>query len=155
MTDPTTPAERERLLALCDGATQGPWHTGTGEHWSRDVRGPERESVAWCGALLDGRADAAHIAEWDPDTCRAYLAAAEERDALEAMRREVLRELDAYEDELGADSRFGVVVGLIESLRETCQAEACPDRCGVCEDTGYHVDQPGRECMYCKDEEAS
>lgn len=72
--DPTTPAERARLLALCDEAPQGRW---------TDDGCSVRMGGAGLSLLCEGRDDARYVAAWaDPDTCRAYIAAAEERDAL-------------------------------------------------------------------------
>ena len=68
MTRPTTD-ELLRRIAIAKAATPGPWHTGTGDHWSREVRS-KTSSPAWCGTLhhIQARDDALHIAASDPTT---------------------------------------------------------------------------------------
>ena len=36
------------------------WHTGTGEHWSMEVRNPRGDGIAFCGGT-NGPQDAAYI----------------------------------------------------------------------------------------------
>jgi len=54
------PIDLDALEALCNAATPSPWRTGTGDHWSREVRAGS-DAPAFCGAR-NGVADAALIA---------------------------------------------------------------------------------------------
>jgi ubiquinone biosynthesis protein Coq4 len=55
-----TDDEIAKLLVLCEGLKL-PLRTGTGEHWSRDVRNAEGDSLAWCGDVVNGQTTAQHI----------------------------------------------------------------------------------------------
>lgn len=81
-TDPL-PIDLDALEALLAKATPGPWHTGAGDHWSRDVRAGS-DAPAFCGAR-NGVADAALIVAAVnalPALIAELRAARRERDAL-------------------------------------------------------------------------
>lgn len=156
--DPTSPDNRARFLALCEEATPGPWvmhycHISSGpvleeykaaefgdaelsdEEWDkldRRVHVADMPRAEGDTPDVQGKLDGEYITEWSsPDVCRAYVAAAEERDELrkqveryEAMRCEVLKEATAYEEQAEHDARLGIpgrtLTDLVESLRETC-----------------------------------
>jgi hypothetical protein len=59
-----TKDDRAKLRELAEKATPGPWQTGTGGHWGRDVRAGDG-APAWCGGH-NGCADAAFIAANEP-----------------------------------------------------------------------------------------
>lgn len=56
-----TDLDLDKLEALAKSATPGPWKTGSGDHWSREVRGSDNQGIAWCGHS-SGHADAMFIA---------------------------------------------------------------------------------------------
>ena len=41
----------ESLRRLLAAGTQGPWHTGRGDHWARDVRDRGGHGIAFCGHI--------------------------------------------------------------------------------------------------------
>lgn len=65
---------RGRLTRLLDGlepllatVPAGPWHTGKGDHYGREVRNQAHVGVAWCGNIPDGTIWAKYIAALSPD----------------------------------------------------------------------------------------
>lgn len=78
-------ADLNAIEALLAAGTPGPWRTGTGDHWCRDIRAGS-DSPAFCGAR-NGPADAALIVAAVnalPGLLARLRAAEAERDALRA-----------------------------------------------------------------------
>jgi len=63
----------DRIESLARDVAPGPWHTGIGGHYDREVRAFDNKSIAWCGAGPEREAlvRASYIAALDPDTVRA------------------------------------------------------------------------------------
>lgn len=103
----------QKLRAIAEGATPGPWESLEDSAWDfshRDevyriceVRGP----MQWDASF--GILDAAHIAAFDPPTCLSLLA------EIDRLHRVITREL-SENDELGAE--YTHVMALKEELEE-------------------------------------
>lgn len=102
-----TDEQRAELKRLAEKATHGPWHTGSGEHWGRDVRADGACSIAFCGGPSEmARRDARFIAAANPATVLDLLA---ENERLRAVLRSLAPTRHA-----GHDGAW-----------ETCPIDAC------------------------------
>lgn len=80
-------SDYQELRDALAAATPGPWHTGGEDsHWSRQIRRPDHQSVAWCGHIApQALRDAEYIAAANPQTISDLLS------DLDAARAEIAR----------------------------------------------------------------
>lgn len=97
-----TAVDLDDLESKARAATPGPWNTGSGEHWSRDVRCRDPgltaggQGVAWCGAE-HGHEDAAYIAAAHPGVVLILIERVRAAEAEIARRNEIAWKADSLD----------------------------------------------------------